>query len=89
MVREGEHNADATLFNVGFAGELTTTGLGAGTILGTNAEANVIMDSISPYANAADLASHLTQLGVGDITLARNSSNRWQQRAYPDRLPKR
>jgi len=73
MVREGEHNADATLFNVGFAGEFTTTGIAAGTVLGTNAEANVIMDSISPYANAADLASHLTQLGVGDINLAREA----------------
>ena len=48
MVQEGEHNADATLFNVGFAGEWTTTGPGAGTILGTNADANVIMDAISP-----------------------------------------
>ena len=73
MVREGEHNADATLFNVGFAGEFTTTGLGAGTILGTNADANVIMDSISPYTNASDLVSHLTQAGVGDISLAANT----------------
>ena len=70
MVTEGEHNADATVFDVGFAGEWTTTGIGAGTHSGAFAEANVIVDRISPYANAEQLVKGLTTLGVGDITFA-------------------
>ena len=63
----GTHNADAVLFDVGFAGEWTTTGAFGGTGAGLQTFASLIVDTINPYANAAGLVHALTQATQGDI----------------------
>ena len=59
MALEGEHNADAELYNVGFAGEEIASPAGD--------EATIILDTIGQYDNATQLVAQLTQATVGNF----------------------